>query len=91
MVWHDGAFGVLVKEMRGITVEHDGGSGELAQISIVAAWPKGSFAKNIAIDAKGIIFVTLHEDVSEYVDPVVALPGRHVFRPDGRAAVDDQS
>lgn len=39
---------------------HDGGTEMLVPARIVATWPEGSFVENIAIDAAGAIFVTIH-------------------------------
>ena len=41
---------------------HDGGTTALAPAEIIATWPKGSFAENLAIDDAGMIHVTLHTD-----------------------------
>ncbi len=41
---------------------HDGGTTALAPVEIIATWPKGSFAENLAIDEAGAIYVTLHTD-----------------------------
>ncbi len=43
-------------------VNHDGGRAAYAATKIIATWPKGSFAENLAIDGAGSIFVTLHTD-----------------------------
>jgi sugar lactone lactonase YvrE len=43
-------------------MQHDGGDVAYAPTKIVATWPKGSFAENIAVGANGDIFVTLHTD-----------------------------
>ncbi len=39
---------------------HDGGADEPKPTRIVTTWPEGSFVENIAIDAAGTIFVSLH-------------------------------
>lgn len=43
-------------------MEHDGGDAEYASTRIVATWPKGSFAENVAVDREGRLFVSLHTD-----------------------------
>lgn len=39
---------------------HDGGAFEPTPTRVVTTWPEGSFVENIAIDAAGVIFVSLH-------------------------------
>ena len=43
-------------------MEHDGGTLALASSRVIATWPKGSFAENVAVAAGGAIYVTLHTD-----------------------------
>lgn len=43
-------------------MQHDGGVTALAPAEVIATWPKGSFAENLAVDAAGTIHVTLHTD-----------------------------
>jgi sugar lactone lactonase YvrE len=43
-------------------MKHDGGRAAYAATKIIATWPEGSFAENLAIDGAGSIFVTLHTD-----------------------------
>ena len=43
-------------------MQHDGGDVAYAPTTVVAIWPKGSFAENLAVDRSGAIFVTLHTD-----------------------------
>ena len=51
-------------------MQHDGGMMALAPAEVIATWPKGSFAENLAIDGEGTIHVTLHTDrVVVRVDP----------------------
>jgi sugar lactone lactonase YvrE len=52
-------------------MQHDGGDLAYAAARVLATWPAGSFVENIAIDAAGTIFVTLHTDRAVMrVDPV---------------------
>jgi len=75
-------------------MQHDGGMTALAPAEVVATWPKGSFAENLAIDGEGAIHVTLHTDhavvrvdpatravspFATYATPVAGV----VFGPDG--------
>ncbi len=39
---------------------HDGGHWSPVQSEVVASWPKGHFAENLAIDAAGLVYVSLH-------------------------------
>ena len=39
---------------------HDGGLCQPVACRIVASWPRGSFAENLAVDADGTVFVSLH-------------------------------
>jgi len=49
---------------------HDGGRWAPVPAKTVASWPAGAFAENLAIDADGIVFVTLHShDRVERYDP----------------------
>ena len=51
-------------------MQHDGGTVAYSPATVVATWPKGSFAENIAIDGAGAIYVTLHTDKAiARVDP----------------------
>ena len=43
-------------------MNHDGGHTAYAPCHVLTTWPKGSFVENIAVDATGVIFVTLHTD-----------------------------
>ena len=43
-------------------MQHDGGTTALAPAEVIATWPKGSFAENLAIGDEGTIHVTLHTD-----------------------------
>ena len=43
-------------------MQHEGGDIAYAPTKIIATWPRGSFVENIAVDADGFIFVTLHTD-----------------------------
>ena len=43
-------------------MQHDGGPSTLHPSEIVASWPKGSFVENLAVDAEGAIFMTLHTE-----------------------------
>jgi len=49
---------------------HDGGRWAPVPSQVVASWPAGSFAENLAVDADGFVFVTLHShDRVERYDP----------------------
>jgi len=49
---------------------HDGGRWAPVHAAVVASWPVGSFAENLAVDADGFVFVTLHShDRVERYDP----------------------
>ena len=49
---------------------HDGGRWAPVHAAVVASWPVGSFAENLAVDADGSVFVTLHShDRVERYDP----------------------
>jgi hypothetical protein len=39
---------------------HDGGLWQPVACRIVASWPRGSFAENLAVDAEGMVFVSFH-------------------------------
>ena len=41
-------------------IDHDGGVMELAECTLIASWPPGTFAENLAVSAAGDIFVTIH-------------------------------
>lgn len=43
-------------------MDHDGGTEALMPATVVATWPRGSFAENLAVDRTGAIFVSLHTD-----------------------------
>lgn len=75
-------------------MQHEGGTTALALTEVIATWPKGSFAENLAIDGEGTIHVTLHTDravvrvdpatravspFATYATPVAGV----VFGPDG--------
>lgn len=75
-------------------MQHNGGTTALAPAEVIATWPKGSFAENLAIDGDGTIHVTLHTDravvrvdpatrtvspFATYATPVAGV----VFGPDG--------
>ena len=75
-------------------MQHDGGTTALAPAEVIATWPKGSFAENLAVDGEGSIYVTLHTDhavvrvdpatravspLATYATPVAGV----VFGPDG--------
>jgi len=49
---------------------HDGGPWAPVPATVVASWPAGSFAENLAVDAGGAVFITLHShDRVERYDP----------------------
>lgn len=39
---------------------HDGGRWAPVRAKVAASWPAGAFAENLAIDADGVVFVSLH-------------------------------
>jgi len=39
---------------------HDGGHWAPVASEVVASWPKGHFAENLAVDATGVVYVSLH-------------------------------
>lgn len=41
---------------------HEGGTTALAPSEVIATWPRGSFAENLAVDTEGMIHVSLHTD-----------------------------
>jgi len=43
-------------------LDHDGGRQARMPSTIIASWPKGSFAENLAVDRDGAIYVSLHTD-----------------------------
>ena len=50
---------------------HDGGRWEPAVCRVVASWPRGSFAENLAVDSDGTVYVSLHShNRIERYDPV---------------------
>lgn len=50
---------------------HDGGRWERAFCRVVASWPRGSFAENLAVDSDGTVYVSLHShNRIERYDPV---------------------
>lgn len=52
-------------------MNHDGGTISLAPSRIIATWPRGHFAENLAVDSQGQVIVTLHsEGVVTRVDPL---------------------
>lgn len=63
-------------------MNHDGGEAAYAAATTIATWPTGSFAENLAVDAPGAVFVTLHGDravvrvdpATGAVDPFATLP-----------------
>jgi sugar lactone lactonase YvrE len=52
-------------------VEHDGGSFSPVEVRVVATWPVGSFAENLAVHPDGSVFVSLHtpQRIDRY-DPI---------------------
>jgi streptogramin lyase len=49
---------------------HDGGVFDPVPTEVVASWPPGTFAENLAVDAAGTVFVSLHShDRIERYDP----------------------
>ncbi len=55
----------------GALMNHDGGTDAFRTVEVVATWPKGSFAESVAVDAKGLIYVSLHTDQAVVcVDPM---------------------
>src|SRR5690348_1740537 len=49
---------------------HDAGRWAPVAAKVVATWPVGSFAENVAVDGDGLVFVTLHShDRIERYDP----------------------
>lgn len=49
---------------------HDGGRWAPVPSRVVASWPAGSFAENLAIDPDGFVFISLHShDRVERYDP----------------------
>jgi len=51
-------------------MRHDGGAKHKMSATVVATWPKGSFAESVAIDPDGLIHVSLHTDKAVVrVDP----------------------
>ena len=74
---------------------HDGGEWSPVATQVVATWPIGSFAENLAVDENGSVFVSLHSDhrVDSYnpatgaVETICELPAPVAglaFDPDGR-------
>lgn len=43
-------------------INHDGGAFTASRSSIVATWPVGTFVENLAIDARGDIFASIHTE-----------------------------
>jgi hemoglobin len=62
---------------------HDGGTWKPVSCQIVASWPRGYFAENLAVDDKGIVFVSLHshnrierfDPSTKQVETFAILPG----------------
>jgi sugar lactone lactonase YvrE len=52
-------------------VEHDGGSFSPVDVRVIAIWPVGSFAENLAVHPDGSVFVSLHtpQRIDRY-DPI---------------------
>jgi hemoglobin len=61
---------------------HEGGLWQPVASRVVASWPRGSFAENLAVDEQGTVFVSLHshkrveryDPVSGQLDTFVELP-----------------
>jgi len=62
---------------------HDGGRWAPVPCEIVASWPHGHFAENVAVDANGAVYVSLHshnrvdrfDPRTRQVEPFARLPG----------------
>jgi sugar lactone lactonase YvrE len=83
----------LVTGNEEVYADHDGGAMSPVDFRVVATWPAGSFAENLAIDSAGEVFVSLysHSRVDRY-DPAsgITAPFAHLPAPVMGLAFDAQ-